>query len=240
MVVQSLSFIQILFQGSRCRHPLRSKVSPRFLWSPNQPKKSKSFKKLNRATASTSPFPYQSLWNLQKRPFASSADTSKGKIKTSKWQARSWWRRFRLKSPFFLIDRIRKQQQYLLKLCQRCRFAAAPRRWTSVAAGPEVPRWFRLSLRDDCLPHLSEFQSRHLLYKLVNKETSFESYHSLPSAPSWAEHLYRCRSSPWICNDLQRNVRSFHWKAWSLKLFETQIVAPKRIFKKKQVEMSRA
>ena len=29
MVVQSLSFIQILFQGSRCRHPLRSKVSPK-------------------------------------------------------------------------------------------------------------------------------------------------------------------------------------------------------------------
>ena len=73
-------------------------------------KKSKSVEKLNRATTpippSTSPFPYQSLWNLHIRPFASSADTSKGKKKSSKWQAGSWCRRFRLKSPFFLIHRI--------------------------------------------------------------------------------------------------------------------------------------
>ena len=120
-------------------------------------KKSKSVEKLNRATTpippSTSPFPYQSLWNLHIRPFASSADTSKGKKKSSKWQAGSWCRRFRLKSPFFLIHRI--------STCVACRWwpyhLNCPTTLQKLYIGIASKRLRNVNLMDHKHPHTWQF-----------------------------------------------------------------------------------
>ena len=97
-------------QGRRCCHPLRSKASPRFLWSPNHLKrKSKTVEKLNRATTPTVQYlafplpkplkpPYKAIcficWYLEREE----------KIE---WVAsRIIMSEVSTKSPFFLIHRI--------------------------------------------------------------------------------------------------------------------------------------